>query len=47
MNAGVDESWWQIEAIDVDADGDIDLLRIHLINGDTMVWEIRRKPSTL
>jgi len=47
MNAGVDESWWQIEAIDVDADGDIDLLRIHLINGDTMVWEIRRQPSTL
>ena len=40
MIAGDDESWWRIEAIDVDSDGEIDLLRIHLINGDTMVWEI-------
>ena len=45
MIAGDDESWWQIEVIDVDSDGEIDLLRIHLvdlINGDTMVWEIGR-----
>ena len=45
MMAGDDESWWQMEAIDVDADGEIDLLRIHLvslISGDTMVWEIGR-----
>ena len=40
--AGDDESWWQIEVIDVDSDGEIDLVRIHLINGDTMVWEIVR-----
>ena len=40
MIAGDDERWWQIEVIDVDADGEIDLLRIHMINGDTMVWEI-------
>ena len=40
MTAGVDESWWHIEGIDVDSDGEIDLVRIHLvnlINGDTMV----------
>jgi hypothetical protein len=43
MIAGVDESWWQIEVIDVDWDGKIDLLRIHLINGDAMVWEIVRE----
>jgi cyanophycinase len=45
MIAGDHESWWQIEAIDVDSDGEIDLLRIHLvnINGDTMVWEIERQ----
>ena len=42
MIAGGDESWWHIEVIDVDADGEIDLLRIHLINGDTIVWEIGR-----
>ena len=45
MITGDDESWWQIEAIDVDSDGEIDLLRIHLVNpisGDTMVWEIGR-----
>jgi hypothetical protein len=42
MIAGDDESWWHIEVIDVDSDGEIDLLRIHLINGDTMVWEIGR-----
>jgi cyanophycinase len=45
MLAGDDERWSQIELIDVDSDGDIDLLRIHLVNllsGDTMVWEIRR-----
>ena len=45
MIAGDDESWWQIEVIDVDSDGEIDLVRIHLvnlINGDTMVWEIGR-----
>jgi cyanophycinase len=42
MIAGDDESWWQIEVIDVDSDGEIDLLRIHLINGDTMVWAIGR-----
>jgi len=43
--AGVDEGWWQIEVIDVDSDGEIDLVRIHLvnlINGDSMVWEIGR-----
>jgi cyanophycinase len=32
MIAGADESWWQIEVIDVDADGEVDLLRIHLVN---------------
>jgi cyanophycinase len=42
MIAGDDESWWQIEVIDVDSDGEIDLLRLHLINGDTIVWEIWR-----
>jgi cyanophycinase len=45
MTVGADESWWQIEVIDVDSDGDIDLVRIHLvnlINGDTRVWEIGR-----
>jgi cyanophycinase len=42
MIAGDGESWWQIEVIDVDSDGEIDLLRIHLINGDTMIWEIGR-----
>ena len=40
MIAGDDESWWQIEVIDVDSDGDFDLVRIHLVNGDTKVWEI-------
>ena len=47
MIAGDDERWWQIEVIDVDSDGEIDLLRIHLINlinGDTMVWEIQAAP---
>ena len=42
MTAGDDENWWRIEVIDVDSDGEIDLLRIHLINGHTMVWEIVR-----
>jgi cyanophycinase len=45
MIAGDDERWWRIEVIDVDSDGEIDLVRIHLvnlINGDTMVWEIGR-----
>jgi cyanophycinase len=44
MLAGDDESWRQIEVIDLDSDGEIDLLRVHLvsINGDTMVWEIGR-----
>jgi hypothetical protein len=40
MIAGDDESWWRIEVIDADSDGDIDQLRIHLINGNTIVWEI-------
>jgi cyanophycinase len=39
MIAGEDGSWSEIEAVDFDSDGDIDLLRIHFINGDTM--EIR------
>jgi cyanophycinase len=45
MIAGVNETWWQIEIVDVDSDGDIDVLRIHLVNlidGDTRIWEIRR-----
>ena len=42
MIAGDDESWRQIEVVDVDSDGEADLLRIHLINGDTIVWEIGR-----
>ena len=37
--AADDESWWQIEMVDVDSDGEIDLLRIHLTNGDTVVVE--------
>ena len=44
MIAGVDESWRHIEVIDIDSDGEIDLVRIHLvnlINDHTMVWEIR------
>jgi cyanophycinase len=43
MTVGAEESWWQIEVIDADSDGEIDLVRIHLvnpINGDTRVWEI-------
>jgi cyanophycinase len=43
MIAGDDESRWRIEVIDVDSDGEMDLVRIHLvnlINGDTTVWEI-------
>jgi cyanophycinase len=40
MVAGVDESWDQIEVVDVDSDGAIDLVRIHLISGDTVVWEV-------
>jgi hypothetical protein len=43
MIAGHDESWWQIEVIDVDSDGEIDLLRIRFINGDTMTWETGRQ----
>ena len=39
MTAGDDQSWWQIEVIDLDSDGEIDLLRVHLFNGDTIVWE--------
>jgi hypothetical protein len=42
MTAGDDASWWQIEVFDVDSDGEIDLLRIHLLNGDTVVWQMRR-----
>ena len=41
--AGYGESWWQLEAVDVDSDGEIDLLRIHLvnlINGDTFLKQI-------
>ncbi len=46
MIAGDNESWWRIEVIDADSDGDIDLLRIHLINGNTIVWEIEpKRPS--
>jgi hypothetical protein len=40
--AGVAENWEQIEVVDVDSDGDVDLLRIHLVNGDTILWQIRR-----
>jgi cyanophycinase len=42
MMAGAGETWWQIELVDVDSDGEIDLLRIHLINGDTIDWQVRR-----
>ena len=34
-----DDAWWHLEVIDADLDGEIDTLRIHLINGDTIVWE--------
>jgi cyanophycinase len=40
MIAGDDRNWSQIEVIDLDLDGEIDLVRIHLSNGETMVWEI-------
>jgi cyanophycinase len=44
MTAASDQSSWQIEVVDVDSDGEIDVVRIHLINinGDTMIWEIGR-----
>jgi hypothetical protein len=42
MVIGDGGTWSEIETIDVDGDGEIDLLRVHLINGDTIVWEIRR-----
>ena len=40
--AGHDESWSHLEVIDIDSDGEIDCLRIHLTNGDTMIWELGR-----
>jgi hypothetical protein len=45
MIAGDDKSWWHIEVIDADSDGEIDLVRIHLVNltnGETILWEIGR-----
>jgi len=39
---GDDESWWRIEAMDIDLDGEIDLLRVLLVNGETVIWEIGR-----
>ncbi len=39
--AGAVESWSHIEFMDIDSDGEIDFLRIHLINGDAIVWAIR------
>jgi hypothetical protein len=41
--ASTDERDWQIDAIDDDADGEIDRLRIRLIDDDTTIWEIGRK----
>ena len=40
MIAGDHDRWLHFEVIDLDLDGEIDFLRIHLLNGDTVVWEV-------
>jgi hypothetical protein len=40
--ASTAENAWQIDAIDDDSDGEIDRLRIRLIDGDSLGWEVRK-----
>ena len=45
ITGGADR-WWSVETVDIDSDGEIDHLRIHVINlisGDEMIWEIVRE----